>query len=207
MGMGMSKNLNNAEAVAFYGVIAEYLERTKTLWVDLSQAAGYSPSVRSSSMSQGKGMLAKTHDDFQAAMDANPNGIQSEHGAKLDLLDHHETVALANDLRAYIERTGSEPIHMARMVGRDGQGITNLLANPVKISRTIAGRYRKLMDNHPDGVSGRALPLTRPEPGIDIEARRREVEQERQRRFAQINADAVRRYGRPLGRPLWEMVA
>ncbi|MAH32257.1 MAG: hypothetical protein CMG78_09500 [Marinobacter sp.] len=197
--------ISNAEARKLHREWAEWCERTGTLWSRLCEKAGYSTSIRGVVFHQNKGMLGQTRDDFQQAIAENPDGIRRPNDVRRDLLSEEDTAVLSGKVAAYLDRTGTSKERFSIAVGRESCGLDRLLINPTRISAASARRYERVMKNHPDG-----LPVEvehKPSEAEMIEARRFEAERLRNERFARLNAEHQQRYGKPIGRAVWEMAA
>lgn len=211
-GYTLSDSLNNADARAFYRKVDNYLNATGTIWSRLANAAEVSPSIRAVVLSQNKGMLRRTHDAIAKAMRDNPEGIACAVATKREYMPLDDTLAFSRELGAYVERTGSDIVRLANMAGREPAGLHRLLTDPIRTSPNVAARFRRIMIDHPDGVQDgtarkQVAPKTSNPTDDELRARREETERLRQERYDQLNAESIRKYGKPLGKPLSEMVA
>lgn len=211
------KAMGHAEAVAFLSDVDAWLVRTSTPWGYLCAKAGVNASLRNSVRMRGNGMMRKSQQQLVATMEAHPNGVTADCiGQARYMLDEDGARAIAQEVRGWLERTGTAPWRVATAMGRTTGYLINWLNDPYPVSVRLVQRYRDLMTLHADGMGGasqgRGLALSDesppPPPLLDPLAERRgEAERARKAWIAQQAAEHQRKYNRPLGRPIEEMAA
>lgn len=211
-GFTLADSLSNADARALYRTVDKYLDDTGTIWARLAKTAGLSPSIRTVVLNQNKGMLRRTHDALVKAMQENPKGITSPVQEKREFMSPEDTAAFARELSAYIERTNTDIARLGRMVSKEPRAMVRLMSGPPRTSPNVAARLRGLMLEYPDGIraeTGRKYipPVLDIPSDQQIHAKREATARMRQQRYDELNAESIRKYGKPLGKPLSEMPA
>lgn len=212
--------LTHEEAMAFLSDVDHWLLTTGSVWTHLARKAGVSVNIRNAVRQKGHGMLRVTQAAIAGEIVRNPRGLEKAVGSKqaTEYLTLAETDALACEVRAWLERTGTPLWSIAVAAGRDKEGLARLLdRSALRASKSVATRYRQLMAENPDGMGAtrerktNTLPqpdTAPPPPTFDPLAERRgEAARMRKEWVAQQAAEHQRKYGRPLGRPIEEMAA
>jgi hypothetical protein len=209
------KYCDHVEALAFIAEAREWTMRTGTAWSHLCMMANVHASVRGSVEQRGNGMLRSARNALAEVMERHPGGIvAADVGLANDKLTAEETAAVAQEVQAWLERTGTAPWRLATATGRTSVYLIEWLRKPRLITIKAADRFRAVMAEHPDGMGHPVHDETRtvddppPPPLLDPLAERRgEAERRRAQWVAQQAAEHQRKYGRPLGRSIEEMVA
>lgn len=212
--------LTHDEAISFLGDVDHWLLTTGSVWTHLARKAGVSVNIRNAVRQKRHGMLRVTQAAIAAEIVRNPRGLSTAIGSKqaTEYLTLAETDALAAEVRAWLERTGSPPWSIAVAAGRHKEGLARLLnRSALRATKSVAARYRQLIAENPDGMGAtrerktNTLPqpdTAPPPPTFDPLAERRgEADRARAARHAQLEAEHQRKYGCPLGRRLEEMAA
>lgn len=205
---------SHSAAAAFMDEADAWLRRTDTAWSHLCRMAKVQASVRSSVRIRANGMLRKSIADLRATMQQYPGGITPEDvGLNRALLPWDQTLAFAEELKGWLERTGTAPWRLAEASGRTGAHLVRWINEPRPISPRVVARMRDLMAKNPSGmgcpVRDRTLRVSSPPPPLvdPLAERRGEAERRRREWIAQQAAEHQRKYKRPMGRPIEEMVA
>lgn len=204
--------ISNDEARKFLDEVDVYLNNTGTRWSSLCNMVGVSQSVRSSIRTDGNRMRREVRDRFVSVMAENPKGVMVNLMSTRQFLPEAETIVLAAEIREYLDRTGTLRFLLAKSVGREESTLSRMLDSPLRVSASLAARYRRVMFNHPDGIPLRECARRAPAPAESMSTdrlleRRGEADRQREQRYAALNAESIRKYGKPLGRPLSEMAA
>jgi hypothetical protein len=204
------------EAAAFLDEADAWLRRTGTAWSHLCRLAKVHSSVRGSVRERENGMSLQALNNLRAVIEQHPDGLRAEDcGLSNDKLTQAQTAALAEDIRDWLERTGTALWRIGLATGRTGSYLSRWLREPRPITIRVAERFRAVMAEHPEGmgepVHKDTLSLAEPveplPPFDPLAERRGEAERRRREWIAQQAAEHQRKYKRPMGRPIEEMVA
>jgi hypothetical protein len=212
--MSRGERISNLEARALFAELDEWQRKTATPWSRVAAEAGLSDAVRHRVLGASRRLMRVNADAIRQVMQLYPDGLP--HGsARVDFMTGGETSVLAEEIRAWLDRTGAPLRALAHAVNRSEGYLIRLLDSPNRIGRSTAEALRAVMAANPGSYAppkirsqpwlarGEArLPLTDP-----LAERRGEAERRRAEWIAQQAAEHQRKYGRPMGRALEEMAA
>jgi hypothetical protein len=210
--------LTHEEAARFMAEVNEWLLTTGSVWSHLARSAGVSINLPNSVREKKHGMLRVTQAALAAEIARHPQGMPASRAAQQPVryLGASEAQALGALVKAWLERTGTPAWRIGSAVGRNDVAIERLTSGQAtRVSVRVAARLNQLMEQHPEGMDASrtkasiALPQSDvpPPPLVDPLAERRgEAERRHAAWVAQQEAEHQRKYGRPLGRRIREMV-
>lgn len=206
--------INNEQARALFREVDEWLAETGTSWSTAAAKLGVVERCKSRVMSGSRGLNRTTAQAIRRMMARHPDGL-GEANARNTYLGQSETAALVDEMRAWLERTGTPLSLLANTISRSVGGLQRMLDCPVRIGHSTAAKIRELMAANPDEW---APPHNRNKPWLvradsapvltdPLADRRGEAERMRKQWVAQQAAEHQRKYGRPMGRSIEEMAA
>jgi hypothetical protein len=206
--------MNNEQARALFAELDAWQRDTGTPWSRVAAKVGLSEAVRHRVLGGSRGLMRVNAAAIRGVMERYPDGLP--HGsARVDFMTGGETAVLAQEIRAWLERTGAPLRALAHAVNRSEGYLIRLLDRPNRIGRSTAEALRAVMAAN---LGSYAPPKIRSQPWLDrgevrpplldpLAERRGEAERRRAEWIAQQAAEHQRKYGRPMGRAVEEMAA